>query len=76
MVCLSGCLRPRGGVFVRSLLCLLTGLPLFAFFFQNEPFFKIKERIQKRIDVPDKEFEKVCEILSVYLSEDGVWLHM
>ena len=31
--------------------------------FQNEPFFKIKERIQKRIDVPDKEFEKVCEIL-------------
>jgi hypothetical protein len=41
-------------------------MPLFASFFymycsffQNEPFFKIRERIQKRLDVPEKEFEKV-----------------
>jgi hypothetical protein len=28
-------------------------------FFQGELFSKVKERIQKKLDVPDKEFEKV-----------------
>lgn len=26
---------------------------------QGEPFARVKERIQKRLDVPDKDFEKV-----------------
>lgn len=27
--------------------------------FQGEPFEKVKERIKEKLDVPDKEFEKV-----------------
>lgn len=29
------------------------------YLFQNEKFSSVKDRIQKRLDVPDKEFEKV-----------------
>lgn len=28
--------------------------------FQNEKFSSVKDKIQKRLDVPEKEFEKVC----------------
>lgn len=31
---------------------------------QNEPFSAVKERVQKKLDIPDKEFEKVGLISS------------
>lgn len=32
---------------------------LYIFPFQKESFVKVKERIQKKLEVPDKEFERV-----------------
>lgn len=31
---------------------------------QNEPFSAVKERVQKKLDIPDKEFEKVGSLSS------------
>lgn len=35
------------------------GVPFFAKAKQGEPFARLKERLQKRLGVPDKEWEKV-----------------
>jgi hypothetical protein len=32
---------------------------VYNFFLQNEPFSAVKERVQRKLDIPDKEFEKV-----------------
>jgi len=35
------------------------GVPFLLKVKQNEPFSKVKDRIQKKLEIPDKEFEKV-----------------
>jgi len=34
------------------------------FILQKEPFTSVKERIQKKLDIPEKEFEKVSKCLN------------
>lgn len=38
------------------------GIPFYVKTKQGEPFAALKQRIQKKISVPDKEWEKVCEV--------------
>lgn len=41
----------------------LFGIPFFVKVVQGEPFYQLKSRIQNKLGVPEKEWEKVCAIL-------------
>jgi len=40
---------------------------------QKEPFSVVKERIQKKLDVNDKEFEKVSSVQECYLTNSQIF---
>ena len=42
------------------------GIPFYVKTKQNEPFSTLKERVQKKLGVPDKEFEKVVILFKHY----------
>ena len=40
------------------------GIPFLLKMRQGEPYSSVKQRIQKKLDIPDKEFEKVCPFVN------------
>lgn len=43
------------------------GIPFYARIKHNEPFQAVKDRLQKKLDIPDKEWEKVSISDHIYI---------